>query len=79
METHAHDMTNLFEQLGLSSDEAAIQNFIDAHYPLEAGTKLCDAEFWSQSQGRFLREQIKADADWAVVIDTLDMSLRPKK
>lgn len=78
METHAHNMTNLFEQLGLSSDEDAIQNFIENHYPLKAETKLSEADFWTESQGKFLRDQIRVDADWAVVIDTLDISLRKK-
>lgn len=76
METHSHGMTSLFEQLGLPSSEDDIQLFITEHYPLDAKTRLCDANFWTDSQAKFLRDQIKVDADWALVIDTLDTSLR---
>ncbi|RYE37668.1 MAG: DUF2789 domain-containing protein [Sphingobacteriales bacterium] len=75
METHSHAMSNLFDQLGLPSDEESIQQFI-ADHSLVPETTLFDADFWTDSQSRFLRDQIKADADWAVVIDTLDTSLR---
>jgi len=76
METHEHGMTNLFDQLGLPSTEEDIQAFIASHRPLDAATKLSEASFWTESQSRFIKEQIKSDADWAVVIDTLDTSLR---
>lgn len=75
METHEHDMSTLFQQLGLPSTEEDIQNFI-AEHPLDAETNIFDATFWTPNQAKFLHEQIKADADWAVVIDTLNMSLR---
>lgn len=75
METHEHDMVTLFQQLGLPSSEDDIQDFIEAH-PLDAETNIFDADFWTPNQAKFLREQIKADADWAVVIDTLNTSLR---
>jgi hypothetical protein len=76
METHSHGMTSLFEQLGLPSSEEEIQAFIAEHNPLAAQTKLYEATFWTDSQAKFLRDQLKVDADWAVVIDTLDTSLR---
>lgn len=75
METHSHDMTSLFAQLGLPSDDADIQAFI-AEHRLDSTTKLFDASFWTDSQAKFLRDQLKVDADWAVVIDSLDTSLR---
>lgn len=75
MEIHDHGMTSLFDQLGLPSHEDYIQSFIDEHR-LSGEIKLWDADFWTENQAKFLREQIKADADWAVVIDTLDTSLR---
>ena len=75
METHEHDMVTLFQQLGLPSSEDDIQSFIEEHR-LNAETNIFDASFWTPSQAKFLREQIKADADWAVVIDTLNTSLR---
>lgn len=76
METHVHAMTNLFEQLGLPSGENDIQLFIAAYYPLDAKTRLCDAGFWTDSQATFLCDQLKLDADWALVIDALDTRLR---
>jgi hypothetical protein len=76
METHSHDMPSLFAQLGLPSGDADIQNFIAEHRLVDSTTKLFDASFWSDSQAKFLRDQLKVDADWAVVIDSLDTSLR---
>ena len=76
MENHQHSMTNLFEQLGLPSSAADIQTFIETHRPLDAQIKLCEAPFWSAAQSQFLREQIKSDADWAVIIDNFDSRLR---
>lgn len=31
--------------------------------------------FWSKSQARFLRDEILADADWAEVVDELNLRL----
>ena len=39
----------LFEQLGLDSDDASIENFIRTHQ-LPAEQKLHEASFWSQGQ-----------------------------
>jgi hypothetical protein len=75
METHEHNMVTLFQQLGLPSSEEDIQNFIEEH-PLDSQVDLFDADFWTPNQAKFLREQLKADADWAVVIDALNNSLR---
>lgn len=72
METHQHTMSNLFAQLGLPSDPAAVENFIAAHRPLEHGVALYRAPFWTASQRAFLREEIIEDADWAGVIDELN-------
>ena len=75
MQTQLHTMNNLFAQLGLPSDEAAIEDFIAAHRPLEHGTALYRAPFWSASQRAFLKEEIIEDADWAAVIDELNSRL----
>ena len=72
METHQHTMSNLFAQLGLPSDPAAVESFIAAHRPLEHGVALYRAPFWTASQRAFLREEIIEDADWAGVIDELN-------
>lgn len=72
MQAQLHTMNNLFAQLGLPSDEAAVEDFIAAHRPLENGTALYRAPFWSASQRTFLKEEIIEDADWAAVIDELN-------
>lgn len=76
MELPLHSMGNLFAQLGLPSDEAAIEGFIAAHGHLAQGVPLASAPFWSPAQARFLREEILEDADWAEVIDQLNVRLR---
>ncbi len=77
METPIHSMHNLFAQLGLASDQAFIEHFIDTH-PLASSVALCDAPFWTPSQALFLREEILNDADWAEVIDELNAALHER-
>lgn len=72
MQAQQHTMSNLFAQLGLPSDEAAVEEFIATHRPLESGTALYRAPFWSAAQRSFLKEEIIEDADWAAVIDELN-------
>jgi hypothetical protein len=76
METQHHTIHNLFDQLGLPSESADIDAFIAEHRQLSGIDSLFDAPFWTESQAKFLHDQIKEDADWAVVIDKLDASLR---
>lgn len=76
MEANLHTMTHLFTQLGLPSEPANIQAFIECHRPLAAHLALCEAPFWTASQAEFLREQVQDDADWAGIIDKLDSALR---
>ena len=59
-----------------SNTEASIVSFIDAHRPLPDGVSLPEADFWSPSQAAFFRESIQADADWAEVVDQLNLALR---
>ena len=40
MQAQLHTMNNLFAQLGLPADEAAIESFIATHRPLDSGTAL---------------------------------------
>ena len=70
-----HNLCNLFAQLGLLSDEAAIEHFIKTHRPLTTSVALSDAPFWTPAQAAFLREEILKDADWAEVIDQLNAKL----
>lgn len=76
MELPLHTMSNLFAQLGLPSDESAIDRFIATHAPLPETVALASAPFWTQSQATFLREEISEDADWAEVVDQLNLRLR---
>jgi hypothetical protein len=43
---------------------------------LADAVRLADAPFWSQAQAQFLREEIYEDADWAEVVDQLNLMLR---
>lgn len=75
MEQPLHSMGNLFAQLGLASDEAAIERFIASHSPLPPNVELSQAPFWTPQQAAFLREEWREDADWAEVVDQLNVCL----
>ena len=76
MQAPTHSLSALFKQLGLTDDPAAIDRFIKQHSPLPQGCQLADAPFWDKSQADFLREEILEDADWAEVVDQLNLMLR---
>ncbi|MGB9578203.1 MAG: DUF2789 domain-containing protein [Halothiobacillaceae bacterium] len=76
MEHSFHPLSELFAQLGLPNDAAAIEAFVARHRPLAHDLALTDAPFWSESQRQFLRESIDQDADWAEAVDHLDALLR---
>lgn len=71
MEDANHSLADLFRQLGLPDEPAAIEDFIARHRPLPAGTPIADASFWTPSQAQFLREELADDADWAERVDEL--------
>ncbi|MDI1309658.1 MAG: DUF2789 domain-containing protein [Methylotenera sp.] len=75
MDLSTHKINSLFDQLGLASDQTSIENFIEMHRPLAADILLADAPFWTSAQASFLREEILNDADWAEVVDQLNVSL----
>lgn len=75
MDKPVHSFSQLFSQLGLASDPASINRFIDTHRPLPDELKLSEAPFWTAAQASFLREGLQADADWAPVIDALNAAL----
>jgi hypothetical protein len=75
MEPTIHNLNNLFDQLGLASDDASIQSFIKKYAPFTNDILLSDAFFWTNAQASFLREEILNDADWAEVIDLLNKKL----
>ncbi|MHA3735952.1 DUF2789 domain-containing protein [Pseudomonas sp. Eth.TT006] len=76
MEQPTHSLPSLFKQLGLANDPTSIEQFIASHSPLKPELRLADAFFWSKSQADFLRNEILEDADWAEVVDQLDVMLR---
>jgi len=75
VESTVHPFSELFAQLGLPNDEAAIQAFIAGHGPLPDDMRLEEAPFWTESQAQLLREERIEDADWIVVIDQLNVAL----
>ncbi|MBC7728133.1 MAG: DUF2789 domain-containing protein [Microbacteriaceae bacterium] len=76
METPIHSMADLFQQLGLDGEPAAIDAFVVKHRPLSDRVLLADAPFWNASQAALLREEKAKDGDWAVVVDALSSLLR---
>ena len=76
MDQPIHPFSELFAQLGLPAGEPAIRQFIAAHSPLRNELDLADAPFWTDSQTAFLKEEKLDDADWAEVIDQLNLALR---
>jgi len=76
MELTNHSMTDLFLQLGLPSEKADIERFIASHRPLPEDVRLAEASFWTSGQAQFLREEIRDDADWAELVDQLNLALR---
>ena len=76
MDLSVHRFTELFAQLGLPPDDQTIRQFIAAHSPLAADIVLADAPFWTAGQAAFLREEISRDADWAELVDQLNVALR---
>lgn len=75
MEKPVHYFSELFEQLGLASDSASIERFIQRHAPLPETMALADAPCWNEGQAEFLKEAVEEDADWAEVVDHLDASM----
>ena len=53
MEKPIHALKDLFAQLGLPNDAAAIDAFIKAHSPLAETVKVADAPFWTTAQAAF--------------------------
>lgn len=76
MEQPVHTLSTLFAQLGLPNETADIERFVAQHKPLSDDVELADAPFWNSAQAAFLREEIREDADWAEVVDQLNVMLR---
>lgn len=76
MDTSKHNLSTLFDQLGLASGASDIEDFVTRHSPLPSEVAIQDAPFWSESQSHFLEEGLEDDSDWAELIDELDALMR---
>ncbi len=76
MDSTTHRFSELFAQLGLPTDNAGIEDFLRQHAPLAGDIALPNAPFWSPAQAAFLREEWREDADWAELVDQLNLALR---
>ncbi|HHF3202218.1 DUF2789 domain-containing protein [Vibrio alginolyticus] len=76
MEMHQHGMAELFQQLGLGSSPQEMKDFINQHRHKRDSASLHEASFWTMSQANFLKQAIEEDADWAELVDQLDVMLR---
>ncbi|MEN7530187.1 DUF2789 domain-containing protein [Cupriavidus sp. DL-D2] len=76
MDTPFHQFSDLFAQLGLPSEEADIRDFIARHSPLSQDKELWEAPFWTPAQASLLRDEFVEDADWAEMVDQLNLALR---
>jgi hypothetical protein len=79
MNSPTHPFSELFQQLGLPAGETDIRQFLTSHTPLATDVLLPNAPFWTPTQSAFLREEALKDADWAAVIDQLNLALRAKQ
>ncbi|MHC6803479.1 DUF2789 family protein, partial [Vibrio antiquarius] len=52
------------------------KDFINEHRHKRASAPLHEASFWTSSQATFLKQAIEEDADWAELVDQLDVMLR---
>lgn len=76
MQPYHHRFCELFAQLGLPSGQEDIRAFLGRHGPLPEAVALPDAPFWTPAQAALLREGLAQDADWAEVVDQLNVALR---
>ena len=67
----------LFDQLGLDSDQASIDQFVETHQ-LPKDVMMHQATFWSDVQRDFLSSHWQKDEDWSLVIDELSELLSHK-
>ena len=70
MNINSRTLEELFEQLGLSSQQIHIERFIERHQ-LKPGSVLTDAIYWTREQKAFLIEAKEEDSEWSEVVDQL--------
>jgi Protein of unknown function (DUF2789) len=71
----AKSMTDLFDQLGLPSDEASIQLFLSQHDGVCRECGLVQAPIWNESQRLFLQEAVAQDSEWSMMAEALMAAL----
>ena len=74
MNTAPPEFSDLFAQLGLPGDEASMHTFIWAH-PLPGDVPLDQGACWTPAQARLLHESLAQDADWAPMVDRLNVAM----
>lgn len=79
MELETPTLQTLFEQLGLESDQASIDDFVEQYGPLPDDVKVSEADFWTPQQQKFLKGELMLDAEWAPVVDELNVLLHEAK
>lgn len=79
MQEPTHTLNTLFAQMGMDSSDEAIDAFVRAQAPLPRTMQLHEAPCWTPAQSKLLLESVLVDADWALVVDTLDTLLRKEK
>ena len=70
MNINSRTLEELFEQLGLSSQQIHIERFIERHQ-LKPGSILTDAIYWTREQKAFLIEAKEEDSELSDVVDQL--------
>ncbi|QPG06754.1 DUF2789 domain-containing protein [Salinimonas marina] len=75
MYTEQPTMEDLFQQLGLDSDEKSINEFIQKHHGMNDSRHIERAPFWNDSQRAFLQQALDEDAEWVMIIDDLNAQL----
>lgn len=70
MNAGVRTLEELFEQLGLSSQQIQMELFIEKHQ-LQSGAVLPDAIYWTSNQRAFLVEAKEDDSEWSEVVDQL--------
>ncbi len=76
MNSAAPSMNDLFGQLGLPTDDVAIEHFIGEHRGLNNSVHIENAPFWNDAQASFIQGALIDDAEWAELIDQLNSRLR---
>lgn len=76
MNIQPHSITTLFQQLGIGDSEQDINQFINRFSPIPSTLELHEAWCWTEAQASFLKQAKEEDADWAEVVDQLNVMLR---